>query len=98
MLKIFKWMVISVQIKDSQRVRHTRKKSRIHILHMAFWSLLFVSLSPFQQKHRIRLIDFTELPQCPSTSFLALHLLQEQEHGKVQAGCTKTHASWTTVL
>lgn len=65
------------------------RKSRIHILHTAFWSLLFVSLSLFQQKHRIHFTDFTEVPPCPSSSSFAPHPLQEQEHAEVQAGAPK---------
>lgn len=83
-LKIFKWMVISAWVKDNQRGRQVRRKTRIHILQVTFLSLLLASHSPFQQKHRIHFIVFIEVLQCSpsSSSSLAPHLLGEKNMEK----------------
>ena len=96
-LKIFKRTDISARVKDSQRGRQVRRKTRIHILQMTFLSLLLASHSPFRQKHRIHFTELTAVPQCPSSSSSpAPHLPGEQERGKAQGGCTKTHDNWIT--
>lgn len=96
-LKIFKWMVISAWVKGNQRGRKVRRKTRIHILQITFLSFLLASHSPSWQRHSIHFIDFTEVPQCPSSSSSpAPPLLGEHKHGKTQGECPKTPTIWIT--